>query len=225
MHLSTWTSFKWRGNQARGFFFSSILFYFILFFNFTILYWFWNISTWICHRYTCAPHPSGSSQCTSPKHPVLRIEPGLATHFVYDIIHVKCSVHSLWLNWLWPSGLQHTRLPCPLPTPRTRWNSCPSIQWCHPTIRSSVIFLLLPSVFPRISIFSNDSVLLIRWPKYQLLSFSISHPNEYSRMSSFRIDRFDLLIVLPFLSYVIGTDRFWRKLWFCWRCSILESTS
>ena len=58
---------------------------FILFFNFTILYWFCHISTWICHRYTRVPHPesssflpppspyhpSGSSQCTSPKHPVL----------------------------------------------------------------------------------------------------------------------------------------------------------
>ena len=53
------------------------------------------------HRYTCVPHPepssllpphtlpSGSSQCTSPKHPVLCIEPGLATRFIYDIIHVS----------------------------------------------------------------------------------------------------------------------------------------
>ena len=69
-------------------FFFSFLKNFILFFNFTILYWFWNISTWICHRYTCAPHPSVSSQCTSPKHPVSCIKPGLATCFIYDIIHV-----------------------------------------------------------------------------------------------------------------------------------------
>ena len=38
-----------------------------------------------------------------------------------------------------PHGLQHTRLPCPSPTPRACWNSCPSNQWCHPTISSSVI--------------------------------------------------------------------------------------
>ena len=40
---------------------------------------------------------------------------------------------------LWPRGLQHTRLPCPSPTPRAYSNSCPLSQWCHPTISSSVI--------------------------------------------------------------------------------------
>ena len=40
---------------------------------------------------------------------------------------------------LWPCGLQHTRLPCPSPTPRAYSNSCASSQWCHPTISSSVI--------------------------------------------------------------------------------------
>ena len=66
-------------------------FYFILFLNFTILYWFCQILKWIHHRYTYVPHPepSRSSQCTSPKHPVLCIEPGLATHSVYDIIHIS----------------------------------------------------------------------------------------------------------------------------------------
>ena len=40
---------------------------------------------------------------------------------------------------LWPQGLQHTRLPCPSPNPRAYSNSCPSSQWCHPTISSSII--------------------------------------------------------------------------------------
>ena len=40
---------------------------------------------------------------------------------------------------LWSHGLHHTRLPCPSPTPGAYWNSCPSNQWCHPTISSSVI--------------------------------------------------------------------------------------
>ena len=44
-----------------GFYIFFILIYFILFFNFTILYWFCHISTWICHRYTCVPHPEPSS--------------------------------------------------------------------------------------------------------------------------------------------------------------------
>ena len=58
---------------------------------------------------------------------------------------------------------------------------------CHP--------LLLPSVFPSIRVFSDESVLRIRWPKYWSFSFSISPPKEYSGLISFRIDWFDLLAV------------------------------
>ena len=59
---------------------------------------------------------------------------------------------------------------------------------CHP-------LLLWPSVFPRIRVFSNESVLLIRWPKYQSFSFSISPSSEYSGLISFRMDWLDLLAV------------------------------
>ena len=52
------------------------------------------------------------------------------------------------------------------PTPRAYSNSCPSSWWCHPTISSSCPLLLLPSIFPSIRIFSSESVLCIRWPKY-----------------------------------------------------------
>ena len=55
--------------------------------------------------------------------------------------------------------------------------------------------LLLPSIFPSIRVFSNESVLHIRWPKYQSFSFNISIPNEYSGLISFRIEWFDLLAV------------------------------
>ena len=55
--------------------------------------------------------------------------------------------------------------------------------------------LLLPSIFPRIRVFSNESVLRIRWPKYWSFSFSISPSNTYSGLISFRIDWFDLLAV------------------------------
>ena len=55
--------------------------------------------------------------------------------------------------------------------------------------------LLLPSIFPSIRVFSNESVLHIRWPKYWSFSFSISPSNEYSGLSSFRIDLLDLLAV------------------------------
>ena len=59
---------------------------------------------------------------------------------------------------------------------------------CHP-------LLLLPSIFPSIRVFSNDSVLPIRWPKYWSFSFSISPSNEYSGLISFRMDWLDLLAV------------------------------
>ena len=55
--------------------------------------------------------------------------------------------------------------------------------------------LLLPSIFPSIRVFSNESALHIRWPKYWSFSFSISSSSEYSGMISFRIDWFDLLAV------------------------------
>ena len=59
---------------------------------------------------------------------------------------------------------------------------------CHP-------LLLLPSIFPSISVFSNKPAPRIRWPKYWSYSFSISPSNEYSWLISFRIDWFDLLVV------------------------------
>ena len=59
---------------------------------------------------------------------------------------------------------------------------------CHP-------FLLLPSIFPCIRVFSNESVLHIRWPKYWSFSFSMSTSNEYSGLISFRMDWLDLLTV------------------------------
>ena len=59
---------------------------------------------------------------------------------------------------------------------------------CHP-------LLLLPSIFPSIRVFSNESALRIRWPKYWSSSFSISPSNEHSGLSSFRMDWLDLLAV------------------------------
>ena len=59
---------------------------------------------------------------------------------------------------------------------------------CHP-------LLLLPSIFPRIRVFSNESALPIRWPKYWSFSFNISPSNEYSGLISFRMDWLDILAV------------------------------
>ena len=106
------------------------------------------------------------------------------------------SVQSLsCVRLFWPQGLQHTRLPCPSPTPGAYPNACPSSQWCRPTISSCFPLLSLPSIFPTIRVFSNESVLRIRWSKYWSFSFSISPSNEYSGLISFRMDWLDLLAV------------------------------
>ena len=91
--------------------------------------------------------------------------------------------------------VQQARLPCPSPTPNMfKHTSIKSVMssnhciFCHP-------LLLLPSTFPSSRVFSDESVLLIRWPKYWSFSFSISPSNEYSGLISFRSDWFDLLAV------------------------------
>ena len=104
--------------------------------------------------------------------------------------------HSVMSDSLRPHGLQDTRLPSPSPSPGACSNSCPSNQWCHPTISNSCRpLLLLPSVFISIRVFSSESALCIRWPQYWNFSFGISPSNEYSGLISFRIDCFDLLAV------------------------------
>ena len=93
-------------------------------------------------------------------------------------------------------GLQHARLPCPLPTPKAYSDSCPSSQWYHPATSSSVIsFSSHLQSFPASGSFLSESVLHISWPKYWSFSFSISLSNEYSGLISFRMDWFDLLAV------------------------------
>ena len=92
-------------------------------------------------------------------------------------------------------GLQHARPPGPSPTPGACSNT--SIESVRP---SNHLILccplpLLPSIFPSIRVFFNESVLHIRWSKYWSFSFSISPFNEYSGLISFRIDWLDLLAV------------------------------
>ena len=94
-----------------------------------------------------------------------------------------------------PHGLQLTRPPYPSPTSRVYSNSCPLSRWCHPSISSCRPLLLLPSILPSIRVFSNESVLHVRWPKYWSLSFNSSPSNEYSGLISFRTDWLDLRAV------------------------------
>ena len=96
---------------------------------------------------------------------------------------------------LWPHELQHARPPCPSPTPKVHSNSRPSSPWCHPAISSSVFpFSSCPQSLPA-SVFSNESTLRMRWPKYWSFSFSTSPSIEHPGLISFRIDWLDLLAV------------------------------
>ena len=76
--------------------------------------------------------------------------------------------------------------------------------------------LLLPSsIFPSIRVFSNESVLLIRWPKYWSFSFNISPSNEHSGLISFRIDWFDLLVLKSLLQHHnLKASILWRSAFF-----------
>ena len=105
--------------------------------------------------------------------------------------------HPVVSDSLWPHGLQHSRPPCLSPSPKV----CPSPFMSIASVMSSshlILWgplLLLPSIFPSIRDFSNESAVRIRWSKYWSFSFSISPSNEYSGLIFFIIDWFDLLAV------------------------------
>ena len=98
-------------------------------------------------------------------------------------------------NPLQPRGLQHARLLCPTPIPEITQTHVlwvgDAIQPSHPLSSPSPPTL----IFPSINVFSNESVLHIRWPKYWSYSFSISPSNEHAGLISFKMDRLDLLEV------------------------------
>ena len=90
--------------------------------------------------------------------------------------------------------------------------------------------LLLPSIFPRIRVFSNESALRIRWPKYWSFSFSISPSSEYSGLISFRMDWLDLLVVQGTLKSLFqhhssNTSILWHSAFFIVQLSHLYMTA
>ena len=110
----------------------------------------------------------------------------------YHSVQFSCSVVS---DSLWPHELQHARPPHPSPTPRVHSNlSIESVMpsnhliLCHP-------LLLLPPIPPSIRVFSNESTLHTKWPKYWSFSFSISPSNEHPGLISFRMDWLGFLAV------------------------------
>ena len=133
------------------------------------------------------PFPSPRDLPNSGIKPTSPVTPALAGRFFTSEppgrpsqgIQIVTSVAQSCLT-LKPHGLQHARLPCPSPAPTMlKLMSIESVMpsnhliLCHP-------LLLLPPIFPSIRVFSNESALCIRWPKYWSFSFSISPSNEYS---------------------------------------------
>ena len=116
---------------------------------------------------------------------------------VFNFIIIKCSIQSLSCVQLFATPWTAARQAFLFITNSQSLLKLTSIEsvmpsnhlvLCHP-------LLLPPSIFPSIRVFSNESVLCIRWPKYWSFSFSISNSNEYLGLISFRIDWFDLLAV------------------------------
>ena len=127
---------------------------------------------------------------------LMQSTPGSIWRYQMDIWKYSAQFSSVSQSCLtlWHHALQHTRHPCPSPTPGVYPNSCPSVMPSNYLILCCPL-LLLPSIFPSIRVFPNEAVLCIRWPKYWSFTFSISLSSEYSGLISFRMDWLDLLAV------------------------------
>ena len=116
---------------------------------------------------------------------------------------------------LQPHESQHARPPCPSPTPGVHSDSRPSSRWCHPAISYLAIpFSSCPQSLPA-SVFSNESTLRMRWPKYWSFRFSIIPSKEIPGLISFRMDWLDL-----FSSDWIQGSNFYKLLIFSWNFRI-----
>ena len=137
--------------------------------------------------------------------------------------------HSVVSNSLQPHELQHTRLPI------TNYQSLLKLMSIKSVMPSNHLILccpllLPPSIFPSIRVFSNESALRIRWPKYWSFSFSISPSNEYSGLISFRIDWSDLLAVQETLKNLLQNHNLkasvlWHSAFFMVQLSHLHTTT
>ena len=98
-------------------------------------------------------------------------------------------------DFLWPHELQHSRPPCPSPTPRAHPNPCPLSWWCHPTISSSVIpFSSCPQSFPESGSFQMSQLFTSGGQSIGSFSFNIRPSNEHPELI-FKMDWLDLLAV------------------------------
>ena len=151
------------------------------------------------YRFRTISNPSGNPMVGSTFK--THSEPSLLTAPFLSSVQFS---HSVVSDSLRPHESQHARPPCPSPSPGVHSDSRPSSPWCHhpsspwcpPAISSSWgDLLLLPLIPPSIRVFSNESILRMRWPKYWSFSFSISPSKEIPGLISFRMDWLDLLAV------------------------------
>ena len=127
----------------------------------------------------------------------------LSQHPAYSFAgyHLLLLSHSVVSDSLWPA-VHQASLSLTISQSLLKLMSIESVMLSNHLILCPPL-LLLPSIFPSIRVFSNESVLCIRWPKYWSLSFSISPSNEYPGLISFRIDWFDLLEVQGTLKSIL----------------------
>ena len=166
-----------------------------------------HISMYPPREYMCSPswtprpppspyHPSGSSQCTSPKLPVSCIEPGLAMIKFSEKLQFS-SVQSLSRVRLfatpWIAACQAS-LSITNSQSSLKLTSIKLVMPSSHLILCCPIFLL-PTIPPSIRVFSNESTLHMRWPKYRSFSFSTIPSKEHPGLISFRMDWLDLLAV------------------------------
>ena len=119
-----------------------------------------------------------------------------AVHLKLTALLIGYSVQSLSRVWLsvnpWTAAHQAS---LSITTPGVHSDSCTLSRWCHPAISSSVVpFSSCPQSLP-VSVFSNESTLCMRWPKYWSFSFSTSPSKEIPGLISFRMDWLDLIVV------------------------------
>ena len=116
-------------------------------------------------------------------------------HFVSGLLISVQFSHSVVFNSLRPHGMQHTRPPCPSPTPSPPKHMSIELLMPFNHLILCCPLLFTPSMFTSIRVFSNESALRIKWWKYWSFSFNISPSNEHSGLISFRMDWLNLLAV------------------------------
>ena len=125
-------------------------------------------------------------------------------------MHFCCSFTSrVWLCDPWTTA---PRLPCPSLSPRVCSNSCP-LSWCHLTIIICRSLLLMSSIFPSIQVFSSDSALCIRLPKYWNSSFRIS-PSRTGIQDWFPLGLTGLIFLSKRLSRIFSSTTIWKYQFF-----------